>query len=277
MVALAIVSDAGAQGTASAPRPGLTAQQTKDAIKLAKGAMTELRKKTEGASLPAADVREYVVGVELLVDKETTPPAADADAPKNDVPAEKEKETQKQKEKATPKAKGPRAVVTSYRYFDDITVFSIIDLGTGRVVDVQAAQHLRTPLSDEEFADAQALAREKSEEVKQLYERFGEEIRVDPQFSQFQRQGRPTDPSGRASDLPCGKAGAELSAPPGRPDDARGRDTRPRAPAQGAPAAAMRLRRSLANPVHSERDAQEGNPHARCRRSARARFSRFWL
>jgi hypothetical protein len=183
LVGLAVGSNAGAQGTASQPRPGLTAQQTKDAIKLAKGAMTELRKKTEGATLPTADVREYVVGVELLVGKETAPPGAEADAPKDNPPAEKEKV--KEKEKATPKAKGPRAVVTSYRYFDDITVFSIIDLGTGRVVDVQAAQHLHTPLSDDEFDEAQTLAHEKSDEVKQLYERFGEAIRVDPQFSQF--------------------------------------------------------------------------------------------
>ena len=194
LVGLAVGSNAGAQGTASPPRPGLTAQQTKDAIKLAKGAMTELRKKTEGASLPAADVREYVVGVELLVPKETAPPAAEGDAPKTDAPAEKDSDKEKkekEKEKATPKAKGPRAVVTSYRYFDDITVFSIIDLGTGRVVDVQAVQHLHTPLSDDEFDEAQALAREKSDEVKQLYERFGEQIRVDAQFSQFRVKDDP--------------------------------------------------------------------------------------
>ena len=34
------------------PRPGLTAQQTKEAVKLARGAMVELRKKTEGAVGP---------------------------------------------------------------------------------------------------------------------------------------------------------------------------------------------------------------------------------
>ena len=55
------------------PRPGLTAQQTKEAVKLAHGAMVELRKKTEGASTPGADVREYVVGVELLSSSESTP------------------------------------------------------------------------------------------------------------------------------------------------------------------------------------------------------------
>ena len=32
------------------PRPGLTAQQTKEAVSLTKAAMTELRKKTEGAT-----------------------------------------------------------------------------------------------------------------------------------------------------------------------------------------------------------------------------------
>jgi hypothetical protein len=182
LVGLAVGLSAGAQDTTSQPRPGLTAQQTKDAVKLAKGAMTELRKKTEGATLPTADVREYVVDVELLVAKAAAPPAvAKGDAPKNDAPAD----TDQEKEKEKPKAKGPRAVVTSYRYFDDITFFSIIDLGTGKVVDIQAVQHFHTPLSDDEFDEAQALAREKSDEVKKLYERFGEDVLVDPQFSQF--------------------------------------------------------------------------------------------
>jgi len=189
LVGLAVGSDAGAQGPSSQPRPGLTAQQTKEAINLAKGAMTELRKKTEGATLPTADVREYVVGVELLVPTETVAPAADADASKANPPAAKEKA--KEQEKAKPKAKGPRAVVTSYRYFDDITVFSVVDLETGRVVDVQAAQHLHTPLSEDEFEEAQTLAREKSDEVKQLYERFGDQIHALAQFSQFNLKDDP--------------------------------------------------------------------------------------
>ena len=33
-----------------------------------------------------------------------------------------------------------------------------------------------TPLSDGEFDEAKELAREKSDEVKQLYERFGKEL-----------------------------------------------------------------------------------------------------
>jgi hypothetical protein len=76
-------------------------------------------------------------------------------------------------------------VVTSYRYFDDITVFATVDLGSRRVVDVQAAQHLRTALSDDEYEEAKALARERSDQVKALFRRFGDKISVYPQFSQF--------------------------------------------------------------------------------------------
>ncbi len=56
-----------------------------------------------------------------------------------------------------------------------MTVFATVDLGTGRVVNVEAAQHLRTPLSDEEYEEAKALARERSEQVKALYQKFGEQ------------------------------------------------------------------------------------------------------
>ena len=75
--------------------------------------------------------------------------------------------------------------MTAYRYFDDITVFSTVDLATGKVVDVQAVQHIPTPLSDGEYEEAIELARDKSDEVQKLYERFGKELTVYPQFSQF--------------------------------------------------------------------------------------------
>ena len=128
--------------------------------------MRELRKKTEGASIPGADLREYIVGVELLAPKETptttkeTTPPADGE-PSKTKSQEDEKEPEKEKElpKEKEKGPGPLAIVTSYRYFDDITVFSTIDLGTGKVVKLEAAQHLRTPLSDGEFDEACDLAR----------------------------------------------------------------------------------------------------------------------
>jgi hypothetical protein len=157
------------------PRPGLTAQQSKQAVELARGAMQELRKKTEGANEPEADRREFVVNVELLNTKENESPAG--------AEPEKAKGTEKAPEPRKPST--PRAVVTSYRYFDDITVFSTVDLNTGKVVDVQAAQHVPTPLSDGEFDEAADLAREKSDEVKRLYERYGDQISVYPQFSQY--------------------------------------------------------------------------------------------
>jgi hypothetical protein len=163
------------------PRPGLTARQTKDAVELAKGAMRELRKKTDGALSPDADRREYIVGVELVVDK------PDVERKPQEPPKEKPKDSDAQ----TARAEGTRALVTSYRYFDDITVFSTIDLASGKVVDVQAAQHIRTPLSDAEFEEAQALAREKNDIVKQLYERYADQVSVYPQFSQYTKNDDP--------------------------------------------------------------------------------------
>jgi hypothetical protein len=176
LVSALVVAPAWSQGQSPRPRPGLTAQQTKEAIELAKGAMRELRKKTDGAAEPEADQREYVVNVELLAGKDDEQPTDDESPPKS---------------KAAAKAAGPRAVVTSYRYFDDITVFSTVDLKTGRVVDVQAAQHMRTPLSDAEYDEARALARQMSEEVKKLYDQYGDQLTVYPQFSQFKVKDDP--------------------------------------------------------------------------------------
>jgi hypothetical protein len=164
------------------PRPGLTAQQTKEAVELAKGAMRKLRDKTEGALAPNADRREYVIGVELVVDKKRATPNEKREP-------QKAKPDERPAEKSQPS--GPRALVTSYRYFDDITVFSTIDLATGRVVDVQAAQHMRTPLSESEFEEAQALARDKNDVVKKLYESYGDHVSVYPQFSQFTKGDDP--------------------------------------------------------------------------------------
>jgi hypothetical protein len=158
----------------------LTARQTKQAIELAQGAMQELRKNTEGATGPEADRREYVVNVEMLNTKE------------DDLPKEKAKELPRaRREDDAPKVANPRAVVTSYRYFDDLTVFSTVDLTTGKVVEVQAAQHIPTPLSDGEYDEAIDLGRERSEEVQRLYQQFGDQLTVYPQFSQFTVKGDP--------------------------------------------------------------------------------------
>jgi hypothetical protein len=148
----------------------LTAQQTKQAIALAKDNMRDLRKKAEGASEPNADPREYVVNVELLPLKQEDQPPSSGDS-------------SQAKGKGKPLA--PRAVVTTYRYLDDMTFYATIDLATGKVVDVQAALHIPTPLSDAEFEEAIAAAREKSDEVKKLYETYGDQLKVYPQFSQF--------------------------------------------------------------------------------------------
>ena len=195
-----------AQGTPS-PRPGLTAQQTKEAVKIARGAMVELRKKTEGASKPDVDRREYVVGVELLTAKEPTAdrrsrPSEDAKPPSRRRPAREEPRRRTKHEGAKAKAPGPLAVVTSYRYFDDITVFATVDLGTGRVVELEAAQHLRTAALRRGIRRGQGAGPGASERSRQLYQRFGDKLSVYPQFSQYTRQGRPAGPPGRAPDLP---------------------------------------------------------------------------
>jgi hypothetical protein len=184
LLALALAAAPRSDEPEPRPRPGLTAQQTKQAVKLAQGAMVELRKKTEGASAPGADVREYVVSVELLSRPEGTRPSAAKDSsPRADAEPGPGKPQQKEQEQE--KVVSTLAVVTSYRYFDDITVFSTVDLATGRIVKVEAAQHLRTPLSEAEFDAAKELALSKSDEVKQLYDRFGDQLSVYPQFSQY--------------------------------------------------------------------------------------------
>jgi hypothetical protein len=191
LVGLAVAASSGSQGEPPPPRAGLTALQTKQAVNLAKGAMVELRKKTEGASQPDADRREYIVGVELLAGSSPAPPGAKPAAPAAEGTAPETRSGEPAKDAPRRPLPGPRAVVTSYRYFDDITVFTTVDLGTGRVVKVDAAQHLRTPLSDAEFEEAKALARERSEPVKALHDRFGDQVTVYPQFSQFTRKDDP--------------------------------------------------------------------------------------
>ncbi len=149
------------------PRPGLTALQTQQAVRIAAPALGDLRDKAPGADRPDADRREFVVSVERLVEKEKAKPDAKAQAA--EAPA--------------------RAVVTSYRYLDDTTIYATVDLATGRTIDVQAVPHMQTPLSDGEYEAAKALARERSDDVKALYKQFGDRVEVYPQFSQYTPDG----------------------------------------------------------------------------------------
>ena len=150
------------------PRPGLTAIQTQQAVRIAAPALGDLRDKAPGANRPDADRREFVVSVERLVAKE-----------KPDAKA-------RPAEAAEPPA---RAVVTSYRYLDDTTIYATVDLATGQTIDVKAVQHMQTPLSDGEYEAAKALARERSDDVKALYKQFGDRVEVYPQFSQYTPDG----------------------------------------------------------------------------------------
>ena len=151
------------------PRPGLTALQTQQAVRIAAPTLGDLRDKAPGANRPDADRREYVVSVERLVAKEKAKPDAKARPEADEPPA--------------------RAVVTSYRYLDDTTIYATVDLATGQTIDVKAVQHMQTPLSDGEYESAKALARERSDDVKALYTQFGDRVEVYPQFSQYTPDG----------------------------------------------------------------------------------------
>jgi hypothetical protein len=146
------------------PRLGLTAAQSRQAVKIAADSLNELRQKAPAARQPDADRREYVVSV-VRLDEKTKPTQPAKPATEDEPPA--------------------KAVVTTYRYLDDTTIYSTVDLSTGRTIEVSTAQHMQTPLSDGEFEAAKTLAREQTEEVKALYEKFGKRIEVYAQFSQY--------------------------------------------------------------------------------------------
>ncbi len=166
------------------PRQGLTAMQTEQAVRIAGQALEDLRAKTEGFDKPESDRREFVVAVERLTEKTDI---AAKPAAKTEKPVEEARPGVA--DKPAPAKKTAKAVVTTYRYFDDATIYTTVDLESGEALEVETAQHMPTPLSDGEYEAAKKLAREKSEEVKALHEKFGKRLEAYAQFSQYVPDG----------------------------------------------------------------------------------------
>lgn len=217
---------AAAQGTPS-PRPGLTAQQTRQAVDIARESLAELRKKTEGAAKPDVDRREYIVGVELLATKEPENQSKPAQPKAKTEPPEgspgnttKAGESEKATTKPLAAVRGPLALVTSYRYFDDITVFATVDLGAGRIVNLEAAQHLRTALSDEEYEEGQGPGERAQRAGQGALPEVRRQALWQPPVQSVHRQGRSEDPPRDSPDLQGRYQGSELSQANRRPDHA---------------------------------------------------------
>ncbi|WP_165222519.1 hypothetical protein [Aquisphaera insulae] len=164
-----------------APRASLSPKQAQTAVRVAREASEERRKRPDEPRRENDDPREYVVALDL-VDLKDSPKLARSKDESVAAPREGEPPA------ATPKgagSPGPLALVTTYRYRDDVTVFTTVDVSTGKAVRVEEAAHLRTALSDEEYEEARTLAKARSEPVKALVEKFGDKLSVYPQFSQF--------------------------------------------------------------------------------------------
>ena len=222
---IGIGARATAQGTPS-PRPGLTSEaRPGKRVGIARESLVELRKKTEGAAKPDVDRREYVVGVELLATKEPENQSQPAQSKAKTGPPEgspgnttKAGESEKATTKPLAAGHGPLALVTSYRYFDDITVFATVDLErAGR--QSEAAQHLRTALSDEEYEEAKALA-ESAASRSRRFTRSSATSLCQPPVQSVHRQGRSEDPPRDSPDLQGRYQGSELSQANRRPDHA---------------------------------------------------------
>jgi hypothetical protein len=68
-------------------------------------------------------------------------------------------------------------VVSHYRYRTDETILSVVDLATGKVLEVEKHAHLPTPLAPEEFDEAKALAF-KNDDVKKALHGYADKLRV---------------------------------------------------------------------------------------------------
>ena len=174
LVGLAGHRAVGTAGAVPAPRPGLTAQQTKQAVELAQETMQELRKKTEGATEPEADRREYIVNVELLNSKEPEPTARRSRAKSADRARE-----------------GPRSRPATRRRRDVLSLLrryhGLLDRRSGdrQGRGCPGGPAHPDPLSDGEYEEAIDVAREQERRGQAAVRDFGEQLTVYPQFSQF--------------------------------------------------------------------------------------------
>ena len=221
---LAVRADA--QGQPPSPRPGLTAQQTKQAVELAQGAMVELRKKTEGAAGPDADRREYVVGVELLVAKEPTA----SRRRRSRTPRRSAKQPEKQKERESDRNRPPGpcwspriAISTISPSFRRSTWGPAHRQRAGRPAHAHPALRRRIRGGQGVGAREERGSQEALRAIRRKAQRRSPvqpvHVKDDP------RTHRVVHLNYR-----IGKQGPELSPPPSRPDDARGRDPAPENP-----------------------------------------------
>ena len=161
--------------------------------------------------------------------------------------------------------------MTSYRYFDDITVFSTVDLEPAGSSRSRPPSICATPLSQSEFEEARRWPAKKATRSSGSTSDSATSSSVYPQFSQFTVKDDPRDPSRRSPELPGGQARPQLSASPGRPDDAaRSRLRLPR-PEPRPGRAVVRRRSTAAQPIGiSQTDRHQGIPACSFPRSAPA-------
>ena len=244
--------------------------------------MVELRKKTEGASTPAPTCASMSSASSCSSSKETAAPRRQGStAPAEGEPSKTKPQGKGQRErrKRAQSVAGPladRHVVSLFRrhhgLFDRRPGDRPGRQGRGRPASAHAAVRRRVRRGPGAGSREERRGETALRAVRQPAQCLSP---VQP----VHRQGRPAGPSRRASDLPRRQARPELSAPAGRPDDARGRDARPRprARARAAPAFAMKVSRAAGELVEtSPIDGQERTPHATCRPFAPVRFSRSW-
>ena len=185
------------QGTPS-PRPGLTAQQTRQAVDIARESLVELRKKTEGAARPDADRREYVVGVELLAAKEPESPSETSAAESEDrasgrVPGKHNQSRGERKSHDETAGRGARAAGPGHFVPLLRRHHRLRDRRSGSGPDRQSGGRPAPPHRPlgRGIRGGQGPGEGAQRAGQGLYQKFGDKLSVNPQFSQFTVKGDP--------------------------------------------------------------------------------------